>query len=307
MEPEIPKCDLPVRKKPERKAKASAPRKGKNKPAPAAPEVWDPKAEAAAARAAVASKARKGPMIEAPDGAVIVPGISKRKRIPPPPEIKVEAKPEKPAAKAARLRAEAKAIEPDPVKKAASILLAAREADGRAVTDEIFLDMLTLVAMGMTLRQVFRQPGMPSRMSFYRYVECEDQAEAARRMGRLARARAMGMDEIAEEILDIVDDGSNDWIEREQDGDGPAVELDREHISRSKLRAETRLKLLAVWDPKRYGATVKHADADGGKLADRSLSASDLAIGLAKLVEAAKRNDLALPASEVVIDQDPAA
>ena len=34
------------------------------------------------------------------------------------------------------------------------------------------------------------------------------------------------------------------------------------------LRVDTRLKLLAKWDPKRYGdaTTVKHADADGEKL-----------------------------------------
>jgi len=30
--------------------------------------------------------------------------------------------------------------------------------------------------------------------------------------------------------------------------------IDGEHVSRSKLRIETRLKLLACWDPKRYGA-----------------------------------------------------
>ena len=39
-----------------------------------------------------------------------------------------------------------------------------------------------------------------------------------------------------------------------------------EWISRSKLRVETRLKLLAKWDPKRYGdkITQEHVGADGG-------------------------------------------
>ena len=32
-----------------------------------------------------------------------------------------------------------------------------------------------------------------------------------------------------------------------------APSLNAEHIQRSKLRVETRLKLLAKWDPKRYG------------------------------------------------------
>jgi hypothetical protein len=250
------------------------------------------------------AKKGKRPLIDAPEGAVVIPGVSKRKRIPPPPTtIEIPAKPETKRESKARLREEAKALEPDPLERAVAILTEARAASERAVTDEIFLDMLVLVAQGMTLRQVFRLPGMPSRMSFYRYVDCEDQAEAARRQGRLARARTMGLEEIAEEILDIADDGSNDWIEREKDG-ATLVEVDREHLQRSKLRVETRLKLLAVWDPARYGQRINHADADGKPLRGEGVTASDLAIGLAKLVEAARRNDLVL-GNGVVIEQAP--
>lgn len=32
--------------------------------------------------------------------------------------------------------------------------------------------------------------------------------------------------------------------------------LDTEHVQRSKLRAEHRLKLVALWDPANYGAKV---------------------------------------------------
>lgn len=79
-----------------------------------------------------------------------------------------------------------------------------------------------------------------------------------------ARAREIGFDALAAECLMIADDSTVDTRKGEDGTDRP----DTEWISRSKLRVETRLKLLAKWDPKRYGeaTTLKHADADGEKL-----------------------------------------
>jgi hypothetical protein len=62
-------------------------------------------------------------------------------------------------------------------------------------------------------------------------------------------ARDMGHDVIAADALAIADDGRRDYV---KDGDGK-IAVDHDHISRSRLRVETRLKLLAKWDPRRYG------------------------------------------------------
>jgi hypothetical protein len=62
-------------------------------------------------------------------------------------------------------------------------------------------------------------------------------------------ARDDGYDIIAQDCLSIADDGHRDYFE---DADGRPV-VDHDHIQRSKLRVETRLKLLAKWDPRRYG------------------------------------------------------
>lgn len=71
---------------------------------------------------------------------------------------------------------------------------------------------------------------------------------------RFARAREAGFDALAEECIAIAEDGSNDWMERTgKDGESLGWQLNGEHVQRSKLRIETRLKLLAKWDPKRYG------------------------------------------------------
>jgi len=66
-------------------------------------------------------------------------------------------------------------------------------------------------------------------------------------------ARELGYDAIAAECLEIADDGSRDYMTT---ADGREVP-DHDHISRSKLRIETRLKLLAKWDPRRYGDVLK--------------------------------------------------
>lgn len=68
-----------------------------------------------------------------------------------------------------------------------------------------------------------------------------------------ARAREDGFDAIAEECLTIADDGTNDFVEKKRADGSEYDAVDSEHIQRSKLRVETRLKLLAKWDPKRYG------------------------------------------------------
>lgn len=55
----------------------------------------------------------------------------------------------------------------------------------------------------------------------------------------------------AEEIVDIADDGSNDYYER----DGEQV-VDHENIQRSRLRVDTRKWILSKLLPKEYGDSV---------------------------------------------------
>lgn len=92
---------------------------------------------------------------------------------------------------------------------------------------------------------------MPSRQAVYDWMKDNEDLSL-----RFARARDVGFDAIAEETLDIADDSRNDWIQRNiGDEENPILieQVNTEHIQRSKLRIETRLKLLAKWDPRRYG------------------------------------------------------
>lgn len=69
-----------------------------------------------------------------------------------------------------------------------------------------------------------------------------------------ARARELQAHSIADELLEIADDGSNDWMERTgKAGESIGWELNGEHVQRSKLRSDTRKWLLSKMLPKVYG------------------------------------------------------
>jgi hypothetical protein len=107
--------------------------------------------------------------------------------------------------------------------------------------------MCELLSEGVPLREICRMEGMPYWRAVYRWM-AQDEALSA----HIARARDVGYDAMAEECLDIADNADNDWVERSGDK-GVGWTLNGEHIQRSKLRIETRLKLLAKWNPKKYG------------------------------------------------------
>ena len=117
--------------------------------------------------------------------------------------------------------------------------------------EPLIAEICERLAEGEPLRVICRDPHMPAWRTVYLWAS-DDQAVAA----RIAQARATGFDAIAEECLEIADDASGDMKPVGLLGDmgeGTPKAFDAEHVQRSKLRIETRLKLLAKWDPKRYG------------------------------------------------------
>jgi hypothetical protein len=70
-----------------------------------------------------------------------------------------------------------------------------------------------------------------------------------------ARAKEEAADALAEEILDIADDGANDWIET-NDPDNPGYKANGEHIQRSRLRVDTRKWYASKLKPKKYGEKI---------------------------------------------------
>lgn len=113
----------------------------------------------------------------------------------------------------------------------------------QAKADEICARLST----GEPLAQICRDEHMPETRTVYDWRREHPDFDTA-----IARAREDGYDEIAADCLTIADSGINDTYMTD---DGERTNTDV--IARSKLRVETRLKLLAKWDPKRYGDKIQ--------------------------------------------------
>jgi hypothetical protein len=80
---------------------------------------------------------------------------------------------------------------------------------------------------------------------------------------KYARAKEDQADFMAEEILEIADNASNDWMERE-DPDNPGFFLNGENIQRSRLRVDSRKWLASKLKPKKYSERhMISGDAEG--------------------------------------------
>lgn len=118
-------------------------------------------------------------------------------------------------------------------------------------TPAILAEICARLSKGEPLAQICRDKHMPEAQTVRLWKERNDTISIA-----IAHAREEGFDAIADDALNIADDGTNDYMQRLADaGDEKVAEfiLNGEHIQRSKLRVDTRLKLLAKWCPKRYG------------------------------------------------------
>lgn len=79
-----------------------------------------------------------------------------------------------------------------------------------------------------------------------------------------ARAKDQQADLLAEEVLEIADDGTNDYMTIVK-GDVSYNVEDREVVSRSKLRVEARKWIASKLKPKKYGDKLD-VTSDGEKL-----------------------------------------
>lgn len=111
---------------------------------------------------------------------------------------------------------------------------------------EIRERIITGISEGIPLAVICREDGMPSVTSVWNWEQEDEQLSES-----IARARLIGFDAIAAEALRIADTPviGEEITDSE---DGRTVKR-ADMLGHRKLQVETRLKLLAKWDPKRYG------------------------------------------------------
>lgn len=105
-----------------------------------------------------------------------------------------------------------------------------------------------MLADGMSLRSVCKIEGMPDKQTVFRWIRTFPNF-----LDQYARAKADSADALAEELIDISDDGTNDWMEVEAKNGGVKTVLNGENIQRSRLRVDTRKWLMSKMQPKKYG------------------------------------------------------
>lgn len=142
-------------------------------------------------------------------------------------------------------------------------------------TPELASEICAQLAEGKSLRTVCLKNTMPDKSTIFRWLSLSNEEEWAKDFrDQYARAKQEASDAMADELLDIVDDGSNDWMEVHMGGYTKTV-VDQEAVQRSKLRAETRKWLMSKMKPKKYGDKLD-LTSDGKRIETTPIVISDI-------------------------------
>ena len=123
-------------------------------------------------------------------------------------------------------------------------------------TVEIEDEICTRIANGEPLAKICRDEHMPDVVTVWRWEEADGPEGPFTQ--RVARARLAGFDQIGYDMLHIADTQEQGVI-RKVEGD-KITETTEDMLGHRKLRVDTRAKLLACWDPKRYGTQRTEVD-----------------------------------------------
>ncbi len=129
-------------------------------------------------------------------------------------------------------------------------------------SDDVADDICERIADGESLRSICAADGMPNKATVFRWLRGN---EAFR--DQYVRAKEAQAEALADEIVDIADDGHNDWMKRRYGEDERWVE-NGEAIQRSRLRVDARKWVASKLLPKKYGdrQMLEHSGPDGGPI-----------------------------------------
>lgn len=126
--------------------------------------------------------------------------------------------------------------------------------------EEVARQVCVRLADGESLRAICRDENMPTESTVRTWALDDREGFAA----HYTRARAIGYERLADDLLEISDDGKRDTY---IDGDG-VERTDNDVIARSRLRVDTRKWMLSKMLPKVYGDKIvqEHTGVDGANL-----------------------------------------
>ena len=113
------------------------------------------------------------------------------------------------------------------------------------------------LANGESLRAICRDEKMPDRSTVIEWANDPKHPFS----DQYARAREVAYLEMADELLEIADDSTVDYMTRKR-GDEEIEVVNSDHITRSRLRVDTRKWMLSKMLPKVYGDKIVHQGDD---------------------------------------------
>lgn len=132
-------------------------------------------------------------------------------------------------------------------------------------TPEIAARICAELAEGKSMRTVCKAEDMPAMSTVFLWLRTHEEFSE-----QYTRAKAEAADALVEEMLDIADDGTNDWMEvHDKEGNCVGYKVNGEHVQRSRLRVEARKWIAAKLKPKKYGEKI---DIDHGVQKDNPLA-----------------------------------
>ena len=133
-------------------------------------------------------------------------------------------------------------------------------------TPELAARICAQLACGKSLRTVCKEDDMPCLETVFGWLRTKPEF-----LEQYTRAKHESADALVEEMLDISDDGTNDWMEvHGKDGADAGWKVNGENVQRSRLRVETRKWAASKLKPKKYGERL---DMNHGGQPDNPLTA----------------------------------
>jgi len=114
-------------------------------------------------------------------------------------------------------------------------------------TEELGSEICAELSQGVSLRTVCKAEDLPCAATVFNWLRVHKEF-----LEQYTRAKEESADAMAEDILDISDNASNDWMDTNDD-ENPGYRLNGENIQRSRLRVESRKWLMSKQKPKKYG------------------------------------------------------
>lgn len=120
-----------------------------------------------------------------------------------------------------------------------------------AYTEELADSICELIVQGMSCNKISQLDNMPAKSIIYYWLSKHKSF-----LDKYTQALEIRSLTYLDEVSDIADDGSNDYYEKKGKNGETFMAFDSEHVQRSRLRIETRLKMLEKLQPRKYGAKV---------------------------------------------------